>query len=52
MNQGITSSRRRQANYYNDKSNDDSDTISLDAVNDLVGCDVHIDYLFLQGFMD
>jgi len=32
------------ANYYNDKSNDDLDKISPDAVNDLVGCDVPVDY--------
>ena len=32
------------ANYYNDTSNNDLDIISLDAVNDLVGCDVPVDY--------
>lgn len=32
------------ANYYNDISNTDLDIISPDAVNDLVGCDVPVDY--------
>jgi len=32
------------ANYYNDKSNDDLDILSPDAVNDLIGCDVPVNY--------
>ena len=32
------------ANHYNDKTNNNLDKISPDAVNDLVGCDVLVDY--------
>ena len=32
------------ANYYNDKTNKDLDTISPDAVHELVGCDIPHDY--------
>jgi len=31
-------------NYYNNKTNDDLDIISPDAINDLVGCEVSVDY--------